>query len=527
MNHTHNNKNYTIPESFILRLGRLKHSYLLVALASAIWLLLRSVTKPSRLAYPCQRIALYNVIGSFGLIFVLLRKKIFSLVRSFFASGQKIKSALIIGAVIISSLGIIYFADQYSKEQAWTNYWKRAQASPIGKSLANLGKASPLLFQTIPSALALSSPHRVVSMHSSQATSWVGSGNPLSYMNQNEINTMVQKGVMELTGELTSQGAWQKIIPYQPGESVAIKLNFNNLWSCSGFTSNPSMNAYPALVNAVIDGLKSIGVPSEKIWITDPSRPVNDAFRAGITDQQVLYYTKCSNQAIGGRPNVLHTGYVSDGSVYSTQADRGDGVLEWINPAEVFVNTSHIINIPQLKGHGGASITLGIKNHFGSVDFTEFAGGSSPLHTYIYSGTAYPGKNLLVDISDNPVFRDKTRLIIGDGLMGHPTSNYSDPVLWKAFKDNPPEILFFGADPVAVDSVMFDYLQLESALRGYSPRNDTILSIAATKGLGVFEHWNNDTEKKYSSIDYIKVDFDTQPSADTTPPAAPTGVSVS
>ena len=361
---------------------------------------------------------------------------------------------------------------------------------------------------TIPAAELLPSPHRVVSVHDSKANSWTGSGNPAAYMNQTEINNMVQQGVMELTGQATPQAAWQMLIPYQSGEGVAIKMNFNNVPNCD-FTENANMNAYAAVANAVIQGLESIGVPADKIWITDPSRPINDYFRNGISDPNVQYYTKCSAADIGSRQNVFITGYIPETSPDATLFNPAYGLTDpyrYVLPAQVFENAAHIINIPQLKGHGSppdvGGVTLGIKHHFGSVSLTETAEGDSPLHSNPYFF------QMMGDISANPVFYNKTRLVIGDGIMGHPTLNYEDPVLWSTFGNKPPETFFFGADPVAVDSVMFDYIQAECTATSQPAREDNVLAYAASIGLGVLEHWNNDTQRQYTIIDYHEIDFD-------------------
>lgn len=79
----------------------------------------------------------------------------------------------------------------------------------------------------------------------------------------------------------------EKITLYKSGESVAIKVNFNNNWHyTNGFyfnnDSDMSMLNYAAVVNSVIKGLRSICVPSDRIWITDPSRPVHDQFRENL-----------------------------------------------------------------------------------------------------------------------------------------------------------------------------------------------------------------------------------------------------
>lgn len=384
--------------------------------------------------------------------------------------------------------------------------------------MGNASSDLPNAYATIPAADLLPSPHRVVSVHDSHATQWTGSGNPADYMVQSEINNMIDRGVMELTGEVTAQAAWQKLIPYKSGEGVAIKMNFNNVAGCE-FTRDANMNAHAAVANAVIQGLKSIGVPSDKIWITDPSRPINDAFRNRISDANVEYYTRCTAAGIGSRANVFTTGYISETSPDATLFDPAYGLSDpyrYIRPAQVLEDAAHIINIPQLKGHGFLTkvggVTLGIKNYFGSVSLTSDAEGDSPLHS---NPSFY---KMLGDISANPVFYNKTRLVIGDGLMGNPTINWQDPVLWSTFGNKPPAIFFFGVDPVAVDSVMFDYIQRECAATSQPARDDKVLRYAASIGLGVLEHWNNDSQRQYSTIDYREIDFDNGPS----PPAAPT-----
>jgi hypothetical protein len=95
--------------------------------------------------------------------------------------------------------------------------------------------------------------------------------------------------------------------------------------------------------------------------------------------------------------------------------------------------------------------------------------------------------------------------------MGHSSINYQDPHTWTSFGGSPPEILFFGVDPVAIDSVMTDYLNRENSARSESLRKDNILVYAASIGLGVFEHWDGSTTRNYSGtgINYVEIDNDT------------------
>ncbi len=484
------------------------HNFIFLAIASFVWLLYRTGSKPSRIAYPCQQVALSNA----GVLVILLPAFHICRFKKFLGSDDKyielFKSCLIILGFLISFSIIRFTINEYNINKSIRIY-EQSDKGPLGLE-------DTIGFKAIPSAMLLPSPIRVVSVHDSLASTWAGSGSPHSTMNQSAIDNMVAKGVMELTEKNTPQEAWEHLIPYSTGEAVVIKLNFNNAGSgcSSGWTSDHYMNPYAELVISVINGLKSIGVPSEKIWLTDPSRLVVDAFRNRINDPNIQYYTKCSSADIGGRSNVFTTDFVNDDSPFSTQTEARPGVFLRVNPAQVFVDADHIINMPQLKGHGGASTTLGLKNHFGSVSFTENAWGGTPLHQYFYTNASHDTSqyNLLGDISDNPVFRDKTRLIIGDGLMGHSTINYQPPHTWNSFGGSPPEILFFSVDPVAVDSVMTDYLNRENLARSEPLRGDNLLIYASSIGLGVFEHWDGPDTRNYSGaglgIDYVEVDFD-------------------
>lgn len=157
--------------------------------------------------------------------------------------------------------------------------------------------------------------------------------------------------------------------------------------------------------------------------------------------------------------------------------------------------------MPQLKGHGFKSVgkvTLSLKNNFGSVSYTADAHGHSPAHD------ADSFAKLLADINNNSVFRNKTRLIIGDGIMGNPGANTAPPTLWKSFGKNPPETLFFKADPVATDSVMIDYIRREAGSQA-----NLAEFHAAELGLGVLESWND--QEKYICIDYHPINIDYHP----------------
>ncbi len=494
--------------------NKIKNSVIFISIVSFFWLLWRSGTKPSRIVYPCQRAAAINV-GMAAYFFPLIYcHKVVGFFKYRFDLKKLLKYCFSITiAVLLLSVATITF-DNFQLENAWNEYHSTNNGI-FGKNLDYNGISTTDSYESIPSALALESPHRVVSVHNSNASSWTGSGSPRNYLNQNEIDRMIRSGIKTLTGKTDYIEAWQELMPYSEGEAVAIKLNFNNV---NAWDENPCLNPYAELVNSIIDGLIGLGVPGEKIWLTDPSRKINDDFRNGIVNQDVLFFTSPTYDP-GGRERVFRTSYVAEGSPDASWADFHDEGLTAIMPAQVLVDADHIINVPMLKGHTGPSFTFGLKNHYGSA----VIGTQSRSYWHKYFCFGYPecglGPNPVIEINRNPHIQNKTRLILGDGVYGHPESN--DPscpdyrMLFQSFNNNPPEILFFGVDPIAVESVMFDYLQWECELRSFSPRVDDMLIEAATLGMGVHEHWNNNDDREYTVIDYIELEIDGE---DNTPP---------
>ena len=58
-------------------------------------------------------------------------------------------------------------------------------------------------------------------------------------------------------------------------------------------------------------------------------------------------------------------------------------------------------------------------------------------------------------------------------------------------------MLFFSKDPVAVSSVMTDYIVAERGAQDHQQ-----LHAAHHIGLGVHDHWDNFSDKQYALIDY-------------------------
>lgn len=483
-------------------LHKLEKSAFIISLIALFWFLFRTGTRPTRLAYPCQRIAAAQSISYFGYIvpFIYFRR-FMHLVKH-----KNIYKTLTFIFILFILVGFASFAfDKF-------NYYQDTKEF-------NQHKLHPALGLSSITGLAISSQdfpsNRVVSVHDSDATNWDHSSSMhWQFIDQATVTNMMDRGVMQLTGTSTRQDAWNAIIPtYQTGDDIAIKLNFNNAWSCGGADDN-EMDGYSETVNAVILGLKSINVPEDNIWFYDAmSRAVPNRFINRIIDKypNVRFYGATGTGPCNGR--YFTTSFVSPTSSYvsSFTCPYGNLPSDVIRPAQVLVDAEHLINIPLFKSHG-SYVTLALKNHYGSVTYN--LNTRQTMHDYFNEGgndynCPLDTQNVLADINNNPQIRDKTRLIIGDGLYGNQFCNWCNPgpVRWpNMFSNDDPNILFFSVDPVAISSVMTDYIVAE---RG-SQDHQQLHAASTTYNLGVHEHWNNPTNKQYTSIDYQQIDVDAE-----------------
>jgi hypothetical protein len=356
---------------------------------------------------------------------------------------------------------------------------------------------------------------RVVHVRDAGATDWDGSGWYGDAVDQTTVDTMVQQGLQTLTGESSWADIWNDLFSqvqpsgYQPGHKIAIKVNFNNSWNggCSGAYSQ--IDALPQPVKALIAGLVGAGVNQDDVWIYDATkegRIIPNRFRTPILSSYpgVQFYGKgdCS-----GVIAVSHGGHSSLTVRFSDpHGNLGDRYL-----TDVLYNATYLINMPILKAHSMSPVTLGFKNHFGSIQVI-IGGGNDDLHNYIrpassfYSSTYSP----MVDIFQNTNIKDKTILTAGDGLYGAFSAVSAPPTSWNTFGDA-PNSLFFSKDPVAIDCVMTDFLVAEGKVG--DDAYDTLF-CAEEVGLGVCEGargspggdpWQTPYGSGYSDIQYIRI----------------------
>jgi hypothetical protein len=371
-------------------------------------------------------------------------------------------------------------------------------AATAGATLA-LGarwQPRPALAGRTASARAAIPPRRVVHTHSNDATTWdYTTGWYGDYVSQSVVNTMTDQGVMTLANTATLTDAWRALIPaYTTGQKVAIKINLNNA-VCDD--DGQVIDALPQPVSSVIRGLKAIGVPENNIWIYD----VTNGWHSGEMPARLV------NKVRALYPNVqFHSnadwcstalGYSSTERIHF-HVPPGKPAISDRPICNALANASYLINMPIMKKHGMAGVTLGFKNHFGSFDGCDLVHWSVDLGDGEYVST-YNG---LVDIYNNSHFKNKTVLTVGDGLYGARINNYDEvPSPWPTFGNKSPNSLFFSIDPVAIDCVMYDFLDAEG---GVPDGSDDHLKLANARGFGAFEHW--DGAHQYHAIDYRRIE---------------------
>ena len=359
---------------------------------------------------------------------------------------------------------------------------------------------------------------RVVHIRNPNATNWSGSGWYGSAVDQSVVTSMVQAGMLALTGESSWTGVWGNLFSrvqpsgYAVGQKIAIKVNLNNSSSNGGCTASGNyIDALPQPVYGLLAGLTTAGVAEDDIWIYDATKldgrlipyrfydPIHSSF-AGVHfygNDDCDWTVGCSH---GGSPDL--TVSFSDPRLTDRQL------------TDLLHDVTYLINMPILKRHGISPVTLGFKNHLGSVD-NIIRAGSDNIHAFIdpdeneYSQSYSP----LVDIYANPNIKDKTVLIAGDGLFGAAGAASPASQSWSDFGNDAPNSLFFAIDPVAIDCLMADLIESEF---GNKAETHDYLFCAEEVGLGVCEGtraspggdpWQLPYGSGYSKIEYVRTDL--------------------
>lgn len=498
----------------------------LAGIAAIIWFLVRVAPRPDRIRYPCQQISISITIG-YITFWSLLWSAVF---HGFGFWIRRVKNKTIVIAPLIlviflmlSTITTPIFANTQNINQSTTSNWNPIPNEPIGMPKGT-------------------NPGRVTWVWNPYSTEQRLSGYWWKKENNNQmvIDQMYSDGLQSLGGTNSDLTAWNKLfkyfnmehgkgdIGYQPGEKIAIKINMNNGFYFSYTWESDDIDANPYVVKALLRQLVNVvGVAQEDITVYDASRKLMNWFF-----YRVYYEEYPSSPLVQEFPNVNFVDF--DGSASGRQKVIASdekvhfaftiGSCKYRTLPTCVAEADYLINMPIVKRHGGPWVTLSGKNLFGTWMEDVFS-----IHVYHVLGASFMGHPApQTDLLGHEQLGGKTLLYIGDGTYGCRWFNTDiSPFQMYPFNDDWMSSLFFSQDPIAIDSVMYDFLHVEGTGAGpseaaqnylhqsaeppngvYDPEDD---GVYLSDSLGVHEHWDTDIDifssERYSGLISDGIDF--------------------
>jgi Domain of unknown function (DUF362)/Secretion system C-terminal sorting domain len=524
----------------------------LIGLVSLIWMLVRIIPKPSRAEYPCMKVAA-PIAGGFIAYIAGLAAIVFSFnkaKRYFQKSSYVLASVLVVAGI---SAGLFTFLQPNSETFASTRtIVVDSLFVPTDSANHPIGTARGIFPGRVVWLRDSTAAH-----WNGTSGNWWSEANT----NQTVVDSMLSSSLRSLTGKSSDTASWNALFSYfnqqhgkgnagyGVGEKIAVKININNSTGL-GNTGNASV-ATPQMVLSLLRQLvNKAGVPDSNITFYDLIRFI-----------PTPVYTKCKGEFpnvhfMGWVDTLGREKYVRDSTTYLHWAQNliidkdpsvsAKGGNTTFLPTAV-TRAAYLINLGNLKAHSYAGITCCAKNHFGSLsvddDFGQpyiWAPHAAGVHGYVvvhngvqwssnlvYAPRPMGSYNALVDLMGHKDLGGKTLLFMVDALYAVKNEhgdNLDNTSRWKSapFNNNWTSSLFLSQDNVAIESVCLDFLRTEQAANPinytlttgavdnylheaalannppsgtyYSPSGDGV----RLQSLGVHEHWNNATDKKYT-----------------------------
>ena len=368
-------------------------------------------------------------------------------------------------------------------------------------------------------------PGRVAWIHSPGVAKWDGRTGLWvedRWNDQEKADGMVREAVVQLTGEPTPQKAWKALFKhfnkkhqrgnrgYKKGEKIAVKLNINNAIT---HRDTVELNSSPFVTLALVRSMvRDGGVRQEDIVLCEPSRAITDSIYEKVHREfpKVVFIDNIGGD---GRQKCE---YYPEQIVYSTDNGKMARGL-----AKCIVDADYLINSALLKTHTGPGVTLTAKNWYGATDINLL--WRQNAHNNISQDKRHgkPGYKTFIDWMAHKDMGQKTLLFLIDGTYGSRDVNGPPAPKWQKepFNGDWACSLIVSQDEVACDAVGMDILIGEWPEFGSLNYCDEYLREAASiphapsgtvykqdgkpleQSLGLFEHWNNQKERKYTKIE--------------------------
>jgi uncharacterized protein (DUF362 family) len=253
---------------------------------------------------------------------------------------------------------------------------------------------------------------------------------------------MLTAAMLHLTGTSTPDRAWKTL--FKPDDVVGIKVNA---------LGGRQIATHPGVVDAVIAGLTTAGIPEENIIVWD--RLTGELEKAGYTINTSDSGVKCfgTDKRYDPEPEIIG----SIGSCFSSILSS---------------RCTALINIPVLKDHDLSGVSLSLKNFYGAI----------------HNPNKYHDNNCdpyIADLNTHTYIKDKLRLVVCDGL----SMQYQGGPSYKPQWSSSYCTLLLSRDPVAIDRIATILIEDERRKRGLPTLKDAArepihIATAARNGLG-------------------------------------------
>jgi len=350
----------------------------LLGILATIWILLRVIPKPSRLTYPCMKVAI-PISSSFVIFISGLILSVFSVRK---LKNNKRYPIIVTGILSLLVIAGIFLINTGSSQLSYGNIKTINQSANMPIGVAKGIYPGRVVWVHNPDA----TNENCTMLHNDDGTAnedddgWFLNKNN----NQNVIDEMLNKAVMEISGKIDMVSAWNEIfkyynsandkgdIGYQDGEKIFIKINTTSTWGMdfnwgnikSDFSVNE--NGYygisetsPHLILSLLNHLVDhVGIEQENIYVGDPMKHIYkhmlDLWKSDFPNVHYLDYDRTDDGReivvpsttakieYSDRGAILREGSTSDATV-------GDSIFDDYLYT-IFEEMDYMINVPTLKG---------------------------------------------------------------------------------------------------------------------------------------------------------------------------------
>jgi uncharacterized protein (DUF362 family) len=239
-------------------------------------------------------------------------------------------------------------------------------------------------------------------------------------MDTSRLLSLLDQAMLHLFQTSSPVQPWARIV--RPGQRVGLKVNV---------LGGRGLSTHPALVEAVCARLQAAGIAAHDIVVFD--RDTQEMARAGFRIAAGGEGVQCY-----GTDRV---GFTDDLFTYGSVGSRLSRIL--MERCDV------LINLPVLKDHDGAGVSLALKNMYGVIH--------NPNKYHPNGCDPY-----IADLNMLPELRTRLRLHICDAV----TACYEGGPAFKPEFTWRPNALIVSQDPVALDTVGWQMIERKRAEKG-------------------------------------------------------------